>query len=156
MSDKLTLSNELSNLNPKNRDFYDSFDDEERKKFSAYILLKYGANVEGSIDLQEWYLRATNEYVNVNFFELNKHPKLQWLTLTAISPNFGNQRHYWLAAKKKSGKDSSKKIKFLLKLYPTYKLKDIELLADLNTDQDLINLAIEHGMSDADIKKELG
>jgi hypothetical protein len=155
MSDKLTLANELQKLNSKNREFYNSLDDEERKKFSAYILLKYAANVDGGVELQEWYLRATNEYVNVNFFELNKHPKLQWLLLSAISPGFGNQRHYWLNVKKKTQNNTSKKIKFLLQLYPHYKLKDIELMAELNTDQDLINLAVDLGMSDADIKREL-
>lgn len=156
MSDKLSLSSELSALNRKHREFYDNLSDEERKKFSAYLLMKYGANVEGSVELQEWYLRAINEYVNVNFFALNKHPKLQWLTLTTVSPQFGNQRHYWLNAKKKTSDKSSKKIKFLLKLYPTHKVKDIELMADLNTDQDLRDLAVSLGMSDSDIKKELG
>jgi hypothetical protein len=155
MSDKLSLASELAALNSKRRSFYDELSDEEKKKFSAYLLLKYGANIEGSSELQEWYLRAINEYVNINFFELNKHPKLQWLTLTTVSPKFGNQRHYWLNAKKKSTSNTSKKIKFLLKLYPTHKLKDIELLAQLNTDQDLIDIATEMGMSDADIKKEL-
>jgi hypothetical protein len=155
MSDKLSLSSELAALNSKRRSFYDDLSDDEKKKFSAYLLLKYGANIEGSFELQEWYLRAVNEYVNINFFELNKHPKLQWLSLTTVSPKFGNQRHYWLNAKKKESSNSSKKIKFLLKLYPTFKLKDIELMAELNTEQDLINLAIELGMSDTEIKKEL-
>lgn len=154
MSDKLSLNNELSCLNKKDKGFYDDLTDEEKKKFSSYLLLKYCANVEGDPDLQEWYLRATNEYVNVNFFELNGHPKLQWLLLTAVSPNMGNHRHYWMNPKKKDN-SSSKKIKFLLKLYPTYKLKDIELLAQINTDQDIINLAIDAGMSDQEIKKEL-
>lgn len=156
MSDKLSLTDQLNSLNRKNRNFYDNLDDEGKKKFSAYLMMKYGANVEGSVDLQEWYLRATNEYVNINFFELNKHPKLQWLLLTTISPNFGNQRHYWLASKKKEDSNASKKIKFLLKLYPTHKLKDIEILANINTEQDLINLAIDMGLSDNEIKKELG
>ena len=67
MSDKLSLSSELSALNRKHREFYDNLSDEERKKFSAYLLMKYGANVEGSVELQEWYLRAINEYVNVYY-----------------------------------------------------------------------------------------
>ena len=156
MSDRISLTDQLNSLNRKNRDFYDNLDDEDKKKFSAYLMMKYAANVEGSIDLQEWYLRATNEYVNLNFFELNKHPKLQWLLLTTISPNFGNQRHYWLTAKKKQDGSNSKKIKFLLKLYPTHKIADIELLAEINTEQNLIDLAIEMGLSDSEIKKELG
>ena len=156
MSDKLSLSSELAALNSKRREFYDYLTEEEKKKFSAYLLLKYGANIEGQFELQEWYLRAINEYVNINFFALSKHPKLQWLTLTTVSPRFGNQRHYWLNSKKKSSDSSSKKVKFLLKLYPNHKIKDIELMTDLNTMQDLRDLAISLGMSDSDIKKELG
>ena len=75
MSDKLSLSSELAALNSKRRAFYDDLSEEEKKKFSAYLLLKYGANIEGQFELQEWYLRAINEYVNINFFALSKHPK---------------------------------------------------------------------------------
>ena len=125
MSDRLSLASELAALNKKNRAFYDDLSDEEKKKFSAYLLLKYGANIEGSFELQEWYLRAVNEYVNINFFILNKHPKLQWLALTAVSPNFGNQRHYWLNSKKKSSGDPSKIIKLQLKLYQLGKKEEL-------------------------------
>ena len=51
---KLGLKNELLQFDTKNRDFYDELTDEERKKFSTYLMLKYGANVDGSDDLQEW------------------------------------------------------------------------------------------------------
>lgn len=155
MSDKLNINSELRALDTKDRDFYDNLTDEEKKKFSPYLMLRYGASVEGNSDFQDWYLRSTNERVNQNFFDVStsQHKKLQWLLCTTISPNMGSMRHYWLGAKK-SGKDN-KAVKFLTKLYPTAKDDEIELLAELNSKDDLKQLAREHGWDDKRIKAEL-
>lgn len=154
--DKLSINNEMAQLDIKNRAFYDELTDDEKKKFTTYLMLRYAASVEGSDDLQEWYLRATNDKVNQNFFDLNKHPKLQWLLCTSVSPGMGRQRHYWQASKKREGASNSKNIKFLIKLYPHMKQDEIELLSDINTTADLKTMAKDMGMSDQDIKKELG
>lgn len=155
MTDKLGINNEMAQLDTKNRAFYDELDEEERKKFSTYLMMKYSANVEGSSDLQAWYLLASNERVNINFFDLSKHPKLQWLSCTSVSPGMGKQRHYWLNGKKKEG-SNTKTVKFLTKIYPTLKTDEIELLARLNSDKEIKELAKNLGMSDSEIKKELG
>jgi hypothetical protein len=154
--DKLSINNEMAQLDTKNRGFYDELTEEERKKFATYLMLRYAASVEGGADLQEWYLRATNERVNLNFFDLGKHPKLQWLLCTSVSPGMGRQRHYWQASKKKEGTGNSKSIKFLTKLYPYMKQDEIELLADMNDVKELKALAKTMGMPDNEIKKELG
>jgi len=154
--DKLSINNEMAQLDIKNRAFYDELTDDEKKKFATYLMLRYAASVEGNDDLQEWYLRATNDKVNQNFFDLNKHPKLQWLLCTSVSPGMGRQRHYWQASKKREGASNSKNIKFLIKLYPHMKQDEIELLSEINTVADLKKLARDMGMSDQDIKKELG
>ena len=153
--DKLSINNEMTQFDRKNREFYDELTDEERKKFSTYLMLRYGASVEGTADLQEWYLRVTNERMNINFFDLGKHPKLQWLLATTVSPGMGTQRHYWQAAKKKEG-SNSKAVKFITQLYPYMKQDEVELLADLNTTKELKELAKQSGWTDPDIKKALG
>ena len=153
--DKLSINNEMAQLDTKNRAFYDDLNDEERKKFATYLMLRYAASVDGSPDLQEWYLRVTNERVNANFFDLGKHPKLQWLLCTTVSPDMGRQRHYWQASKKKEG-SNSKALKFLTKLYPHLRTDELELLAELNDLKELKALAKTMGMPDAEIKKELG
>lgn len=155
MSDKLSLRSELAALDDKNRSFYDDLTDDEKKKFSPYLMLRYASAAEGSADLQAWYLMATNERVNVDFFEIStsKHKKLQWLLCTTVSPEMGRQRHYWVSAK--SGGRNNKAVNFLTKLFPEYKLKDIELLAKLNTKDELIELARKHGWDDTKIKSEL-
>jgi hypothetical protein len=156
MSDKLGINNEMAQLDTKNRAFYDELNEEERKKFSPYLMLRYAASVEGSADFQEWYLRATNERVNVNFFDLSKHPKLQWMLCTSVSPGMGRQRHYWQGSKKKEGSSTAKVVKFLVKNFPWMKQDEIELLAEMNTEKEIKAWAREMGLSDQDIKKELG
>lgn len=153
--DKLSINNEMTQFDRKNRKFYDELTDEERKKFSTYLMLRYGASVEGTADLQEWYLRVTNERMNINFFDLGKHPKLQWLLATTVSPGMGGQRHYWQGAKKKEG-SNSKAVKFVTQLYPHMKQDEAELLADINTTKELKELAKQMGWADPDIKKALG
>jgi hypothetical protein len=153
--DKLSINNEMAQLDRKNRAFYDELTDEEKKKFSTYLMLKYAASVDGNRDLQEWYLRAANERINQYFFDLGRHPKLQWLLCTSVSPGMGTQRHYWQASKKKEG-SSAKVSKFILRLYPHLKSDEVELMASLNDVKSLRAHAKLLGMSDADIKKELG
>ena len=154
--DKLSVANETAQLDQKNRQFVDELTPEELKKFSTFLMMKYSANVDGNADLQEWYLRASNERVNQNFFDLARHPKLQWLLCTTVSPGMGKQRHYWLSSKKKESANNTKSIKFLSALYPWMKQQEIELLAKINTEEDIRQLAENLGLSDKDIKKELG
>jgi hypothetical protein len=112
----------------KDRDFYDSLTDEERKKFSNYLMIRWGSAVHGSRELQEFYVVATNERLNKHFYAVNRHPRLQWLMVTSVSPGMGVHRHQWIAPKKKESGSSEVK-KTLMQLYPTMKMSDIETLA---------------------------
>lgn len=152
-NDPLYIGNEMAAFDRKDRAYYDKFTEEEKKKFSTYLMLRYGASVTGSNDLQAYYLRATNERVNKNFFDLNKHPKLQWLLCTTVSPAMGKQHHYWQGSKKKEGNNKAQK--FLAKLYPTLKQDEIDLLAQINDKRDIERLARELGLDDKQIKAEL-
>ena len=151
--DPLYIGNEMAAYDRNDRDYYDKFTDEQRKSFSTYLMLKYGANVGGSGDMQAYYLMATNERVNKHFFDINRHPKLQWLACTTVSPQMGNQFHYWLKGKKKEGDNKSQK--FLAKLYPTMKSDEIDLLAKINDKRDIADMARNLGFDDKSIKAEL-
>ena len=153
MSSSLEIKYEMQAFDRKDRAYYDNFTDDDRKKFSTYLMLKYGANTSGSRDLQAYYLMATNERVNKHFFELGRHPKLQWLCCTSVSPSMGSQFHYWLNAKKKEGDNKSQK--FLAKLYPNLKTDEIDLLAKINDKRELADMARRLGFDDKSIKTEL-
>ena len=145
--DKLSIANEMAQLDGKNRDFYDSLTDEERKKFSNYLMIRWGSSVAGSRELQEYYVQSCNHYLNKHFFAINRHPKLQWLSATAVSPGLGNMRHQWISPKKKeSGGNEVKKA--LLEIYPNMKSSDIDTLSQLTTKKDIKEYRDAHGGTD--------
>jgi hypothetical protein len=145
--DKLSIGNEMSQFDRKNRSFYDELTDEERKKFSNYLMIRWGSTIQGGQELQEYYVQSTNHYLNKNFFAINRHPKLQWLCATAVSPGLGTQRHQWIAPKKKEAGNSEVK-KTLTDLYPNRKMSDIEVMAKLVTKKELQEYLREHGNKD--------
>jgi hypothetical protein len=134
--DKLSIQNEMAQFDRKNRKFYDELNDEERKKFSNYLMIRWGSAVQGSRDLQEFYIIATNERLNKRFFDINRHPRLQWLTATTVSPGLGTQRHPWVAPRKKEAGASSIR-KQLAEMYPHLKDDEVELMSRINDKKDI-------------------
>ena len=134
--DKLSIQNEMAQFDRKNREFYDSLTDEERKKFSNYLMIRWGSAVQGSRELQEFYMIATNERLNKRFFDINRHPRLQWLCATTVSPDLGTQRHPWIAPKKREVGASGIR-KQLAELYPHLKDDEVELMSRINDKKDI-------------------
>ncbi len=134
--DKLSIANEMTQFDRKNREFYNELTDEERKKFSNYLMIRWGSAVQGSRDLQEFYLIATNQRLNKRFFDINRHPRLQWLCATTVSPGLGTQRHPWIAPKKKEPGAGTIK-KQLADLYPHLKDDEIAVMAEINIKKDI-------------------
>lgn len=147
--EKLSIHNEMAQLDRKNRDFYNELTDEERKKFSNFLMLRWGSSVQGSRELQEYYVQSTNHYLNKHFFAINRHPRLQWLCATAISPGMGTQRHNWIAAKKKDSGNSEVR-KALMDLMPCAKMSDIDVLSQLIDRKELREYLRDHGSPDKD------
>jgi len=133
---KLSINNEMAQFDRKNREFYDELTVEERKKFSNFLMIRWGSSIQGSAELQNYYLQSSNHYVNKRFFDINRHPKLQWLCATAVSPGLGTQRHQWIAPKKKEAGASGIK-KQIAELFPHLKDDEVELMAKINTKKDI-------------------
>jgi hypothetical protein len=150
-SDKLNIANEMRQLDRKNRKFYDELTDEERKQFSLYLMIRWSSSIEnGNTDkeklIQQYYLQSCNENLNKHFFAINKHPKLQWLCATTISPNQGTQQHKWITLKKKETSAGASSIKKqLAELFPTYKEDEIAMLASMTTKKELDQYIRDHG-----------
>lgn len=144
--DKLHISNEMREFDRKTRSFFDDLTEEERKKFSPFLMIRWGSSVEGSRELQEFYVIATNERLNKHFFNINtaRHKKLQWLMATSVSPGLGTHRHTWIAPKKRERTDSAKK-KQLRELFPEYRDDEIDLLNHLSTQQEINDYIAKHG-----------
>jgi hypothetical protein len=134
--DKLSIQNEMMCFDRKDRDFYSSLTDEERKKFSNFLMIRWGSSIQGSAELQHYYLQSSNHYVNKHFFAINRHPKLQWLCATAVSPGLGTQRHQWIAPKKKEAGASGIR-KQIAELFPHLKDDEVELMSKINTKKEI-------------------
>jgi hypothetical protein len=134
--EKLSIQNEMAQFDRKTRDFYDELTPEERKKFSNYLMIRWGSCVQGSRELQEFYLIATNERLNKRFFDIGRHPRLQWLTATTVSPGLGTHRHQWIAPRKKeSGAGEIRKR--LAEIHPHLKDDELDVLSRITTKKDL-------------------
>ena len=126
----------MTQFDRKNREFYDSLTDEERKKFSNYLMIRWGSAVQGSQELQEFYVIATNERLNKRFFDINRHPRLQWLCATTVSPGLGTHRHPWIAPKKREA-GATGISKQLAELYPHMKDDELDVMVKINTKKDI-------------------
>ena len=153
MSDKLNIRNEMRQFDLKNRKFYDELTDEERKKFSNFLMLRWGSSIRSNGDLAKYYILSMNQQVNKNFWSLNKHPKLQWLLMTCVSPDMGVYDHEWIAFKGKAAKN--KRALLLADLNPTLKEDEAELLSDITTDAELTLQLKDLGWDDKKIKEAL-
>ena len=145
----------MAQLDRKNREFYDELTDEEKKKFSLYLMLRWSSQVQAASNIQAYYVMSCNENLNTNYFDISKHPKLQWLCATAVSPGVGTFKHQYIANKKKNAGFENKHLKFFNQLYPHLKRDELELLASINSKEDIKRMAKELGWDDKRIKSDL-
>lgn len=141
---ELPLNQVLGALDKKDMKFWDRCTPEQQKKIAPFLLNRYMSIVKGSAELHAYYLMATNQRVNVNYFALSKHPKLIWQLLCTVSPGMGNQFHQWIGNKKKKSSNTDIR-KRLAELYPNYKEDELDLLASITTASDLKELAEASG-----------
>ena len=146
-SPPIPLNQILPALDRKDRDYYDNLSDELKKKFSPFMMLKYCASVQSSPDMEHYYIASTNHFANKYMFDLSKHPRLQWLMLTAASPGVGTMNHKWLKMKPLPKNISASIKKELLDLFPSMKESDIDALSTMITKKELKQYVKDHGES---------
>jgi hypothetical protein len=149
-NDPLSIWNEMKALDSKDYVYFDKLTDDQKKEFSPYLLMRWGSTVEGNNDISKYYAVATNEFVNLNFWQLQKHKKLQWLSLCAVSPKLGKQKHYWLGTSKGKGSSTLKNI--LMEQLPTTKERDIDLMIKMNTKDQIKDWLRECGLEEKSLK----
>lgn len=134
----LDIKRELAAVDSRNYEFFDRLNDDEKKSFSPFVLMRYTSNVNENQEIQEWYLEMTNELVNKHHWTLSKnHKPLLW-KLFAASGIGQKYYHPYLAAGKK-GK-ANKIEKLIAELYPAMKMEEVRILAASMTKQDINQL----------------
>ena len=160
MSEKIDLKEKIQAVDQNIRELWDALDAEQQKDLTGdlYVLNRYISSVKTSnVEIQQHYLLSVNEFYNKNWNDLQKnHPKLLWLLLCLCNYD-GKTKFYheWIGAKKVGNATTNKRAKVLEELYPLKKYDEIELLAKLSTDKEVIELAADYGLDAAAVKKRL-
>lgn len=173
MSEKFDLTDVLSKIDNRDKNYWNQLTPDQQKelKKSLFVLNRYVSTVSPpkaewkdnfksrfkipSREEQEYFVLSVNEYFNKDWSILQDHPELLWKLLTLCGYSVRGKKffHEWIGIKRITG--NNKKSKFLLELYPTKKLDEIELLAAISSDEELIELAKDYGFDDSTIAKKL-
>mgnify|MGYP003352061079 CR=1 FL=1 len=143
----------LAALDRKDYGYYDSLTDEQKKKIVPFMLTHWMSAIKGNEGLSRYYVMSVNEYANKHLFAeyVQKHPKLQWLLLTTVSPAMGKHRHEWIAYNGKTIKN--KRATKIIELYPHIKTDEAELLSEQISDAEYKAMLVDRGYSDKEIKE---
>ena len=137
------------NIDIGNTGYYDTLIEDQKKDFSPWLAMRWASSVADKKNAPH-YLTMVNDFCNVDFSVLSKHPKLFW-KLLSIAGVGKSQYHQWVPPGKKAKK--SKIQEFLAKIHPTYKLEDLEMIEKVNTVDELKTLAVNYGLDDKEIKE---
>jgi hypothetical protein len=140
MAAKLDINSELRNINRRNHGFYDSLDDDVKKAFSPYILMRYVSNPQDvDPDTYEFIIDRVNDLVNKDHWTLSKgHKGMLWKLFASCGTGVDIRYQYLKLTSKSSANNKTEKL--LAELYPAKKMEDIKLLASLMTKDDLNEL----------------
>ena len=149
---QIPLKDIMAAIDKKDRGFYDRLTSEQKKAFSAWMMMRYCSSVQGRDAAN--YIFMTNELVNYQFMEVSKHPELQWLLLSACG--VGKVQFHPYLKPPNARKKKNKVFDFVYELFPHMKAEDINEFINLNTQEELKQLAENHGYDDNTIKDIFG
>ena len=149
---QIPLKEIMAAIDKKDRNFYNNLSDEQKKAFSAWMMMRYCSSVQGRDAAN--YIYMTNELVNYQFSEVSKHPELQWLLLSACG--VGKIQFHPYLKPPNSRKKKNKIFEFVSNIFPHMKAEDINNMIDINTKEELTEFAIAHGYDDKTIKDIFG
>lgn len=132
--DRLDLWALLSAIDRRDFGYYDRLSDRHKKQFSGYMSLLWISYADGNRDLESYYIQASNQAANLHLFDINHHPKLQYLCLCAASPGIGKIKHSWIKGRKNTADPKKKQ---LMQLFARLKDDEAELLAELVSEKDI-------------------
>lgn len=150
----IALDKLLPAIDRKDYNWWSTLTAEQQEGFSSWLYMRYASSVQHSDpDFPRYYLQSVNQHVNKHFNIIRRHPQLVYLLLCAASPGIGTQRHNFLPPGKK-GK-ANKRNALFAKLYPLCNEEELDILAQVNTDEDLREYMLDAGWTDKEIAAAL-
>ena len=143
---KLDLMTVLQALDRQDKGFYLRLSDEERKGYAAVVLMRYMSSLTDQNKNAAYAVIATNDLVNIGFWELSKHPELQHLLL-CLSGLGGKQYRPWMATKK--SRKSNKVDEWLIEMFPSLNDDELAILKSQHDNKSWAKFVKESGVNDA-------
>lgn len=148
---KLSLDATLQALDRRDLGYYERLTEEERKAYSPFILMRYMSSTGPQSNMQPYAVLATNDLVNIGFFNLGKHPELQHKLLCLAGLGRKQYRPYIGA---KNAKTKTKAVDALLmSLNPGINDEELGILRGMHDRESIRQLGMDAGLSDAEIKE---
>lgn len=148
---KLDLTQVLSAFDLKNGEFYENLSDDEKKQYSALVLMRFMSSAPDQGGNHEYHLLAVNDFVNRDFWTLSKHVDLQHRLLCLVG--LGKKTfHAWIAQDGKVAHKNNVK-DFMKQMYEGINKQELELLIKKITPDEFYELALESGADDKRVEK---
>jgi hypothetical protein len=146
---KLDLTTVLQAIDRRNLTFYSNLNEEEKKAYVPLILMRYISSVTDQNKNAAYSVLATNDLVNVGFWQLDKHKELQHMLLCLCGLG-GKQYRPWIGLKNR--KTKNKIIEFLYEYFPNQKIDEIEIIYDSMDYESFLDFLNTSGISSAEVK----
>lgn len=146
---KLDIFDELENADMKNYQFYGNLEPELQKQFSPLVMMRWLSSVTDNSPYVDYMVVMTNEFVNVDFWSLQKHPELQW-KLMALCGTGRKLRHNWIPMVKK--RKLSKLGEYFAEWFPSANDLEIELLIKRTSRDEFEQFVKDTGCSDDELR----
>lgn len=137
----------LPALHKNDVDFYGNLTEEQQKEISPVVLMRWMSLVDNEI----YHTIMTNELVNIDFWDLVKHPELQWKLLALVGDG-KKPIHKWVPKTTSSSK-TEKLDKILLKLNSGLNKQELDIIKKRHNNESLTFFLKSLGMDDNQIKE---
>ena len=148
---KLDLGTVLIALDRKDMEFYGQLTEEEKKGYSALVLMRYMSSLTDQNRNAAYAVIATNDLANVGFWNLSKHPELQH-KLLCLAGLGGKQYRPWMATKKRR-RGIGKIEEWLLERFPEMNDDELLILKSSFDAKSWIEFVKGSGVSDTELKQ---
>jgi hypothetical protein len=140
----------LPAIDTRNKKFYESLTDEEKKGFSPWLVQRYLSSAESATsEVIEHYLIMTNDIVNVNFSDI-KDPEMTWKLMSIVGIG-KSVKHPYVAPGKGRKKKSNKFKQWLHDQYPYLNEQELDIWLESLTKQQALDLLEQYQIKDKDI-----
>jgi len=163
---KLDIFRVLSEARKGNKLFFSKLTIEEKKAFSTLVIMRWMSGVSNKNISNQWYIWLVDKALNKDLWNLEPnatkgeegHKELQWLLMCVVGDLISDMsnsrsfdRHQWVPMAKRE--TSTPLGELFRKVYPSINRQEINLLKEINSKEDIMNLTKKLGMQDSEINK---